>query len=150
RALAEIASIPDAVNPARHASGIAYFDTYRLATVAAALARQATPAAHAELATMAKRSGFARSAVALGYAVFGTGPEILPFLDTPEAIGFALGYAARHPQAESIYHLALASTGYNRRIAVFGLARLAARDRTVLSRVPNPADRELVAQWLRR
>ncbi|MDX2065844.1 MAG: glycerophosphodiester phosphodiesterase family protein, partial [Fimbriimonadaceae bacterium] len=47
RALAEIASIPDAVNPARHASGIAYFDTYRLATVAAALARQATPAAHA-------------------------------------------------------------------------------------------------------
>jgi hypothetical protein len=150
RVLAEVATVPEAPNPARHASGIPYFDTYRLASVTTALARQETPAAHAELAKLATRPGFARSAVALGYAVSGTGPEILPFLDTPEALGFALGYAGRHPQAEAIYHVALTSTGYNRRMAVFGLTRLARRDRSVIARIPIPADREMVTQWLRR
>ena len=156
--LLKIGMEPLSPTPKDHPSGVDYFDTFRLATAAGALAKQATPTADAAMQQIAAQGGFAPTAVALGYAALGSGPQVLYHLgNTAEpnenALTFALSYAARHPYGFGIYRLGLFSSGYNRRIAIFGLAGLEkanTRRMIALSRERDPKVRsavELINRW---
>lgn len=121
---------PSPPDPMRHPTGMPYFDTYRKANVAGALASLGARDALRKMA--AGPDAFDRSAVALGLAANGKASdmslliEIVDAADQPEAVlNFALPHVGRlDAGAIPVYLRALRTPGMPRRLGVFGLVGL--------------------------
>jgi hypothetical protein len=122
---------PDAPNPAEHPLGMAYYDTFRKAAAACAIARigERGPRRQAQdaLLELADSPGlFMAEAAALAASAFGSDSTVLLLLDLyPNDSGvsqMALSHAGRHPLWRQIGLRALARGGMAARQGTFLLA----------------------------
>ncbi len=125
------AAEPDAPNPAEHPLGMAYYDTFRKAAAACAIARigerGARQAAEGSLVKLADSPGlFTAPAAVLAASAFGSDSTILFLMDLHSgdsgAQQMAMSHAARHPLWRQIALRALARAGMTARQGTFLLA----------------------------
>lgn len=124
RLLSQIAVQSTELDP----KGMTYFPTFRQAAAACALARLG---GKDELKALARQGGFLYTSTVMAATVYDRSSLVFDLLALPTSgddssyegtITFALVYAALHPNSVRIFAEGLKSGGYNRKIAVFGLA----------------------------